>query len=104
LLTLHQITFYQIGRGLIAAAFLQSEQAYRDLQAGDVFRTSEFPGLDTFSAHLEVMHVQHHASTISRRGKTDSPRLIVTRAYDQSGSAAFPDFAGLMNQHMAGDM
>lgn len=102
--TLYQITFYQIGEGLTVAAFLQSEQAYPDLQTGDIFLTSQFPGLDSFSARLEVVYVQHHAATLSRRGMTGCPLLIVTRAYEQPGDPLCPDFSDLINQHMAGDM
>lgn len=102
--TLYQITFYQIGSGVMRSAFLQSDQAYRALRVGDVFSTGEFPGLYIFSACLEVMSVQQHASRLSRQGKAIQPWLVITRAYEQPDPVAFPDFAGLLNKHMAGDM
>ncbi len=102
--TLYQITFYQIGGGVLRSAFLQSDHAYRVLHVGDIFPTGEFPGLHIFSACLEVMFVQQHATRLSRRGKTLQPYLVITRAYDQPGHAAFPDFDRLLNKYMAGDM
>jgi hypothetical protein len=103
----YQITFYQIDCAIPRSVVLQSEQAYPDLQVGDVFPTDNFHGLAVFSSPQEVVYVQLLVSTLSHRGNVYYPRLIITRPYEQyeqCNSRALSDYSHLTNTYMGGNL